>query len=232
MREPGMNRPRLYLDIETIPDQSEGAQERAKARITAPGNYKDPEKIAAYIEERAADAWLKTALSGWYGQMVAVAWAVNDDPVSYIVNLDEHKLLTTFWRDLGRSTGNDPLFVGHKIADFDLPFLYQRSIINRVIPTVAISPSLSAYSHDVFDTSYEFTGDRHAGIKLDELSEILRIENRKPDGLNGSDVWGLVQAGELERVGQYCAADVAAVREIYKLMRRYRDALDEDDLPF
>jgi hypothetical protein len=43
---------KIYLDIETIPTQRPEIQEHVKSNVKAPGNYKDPAKIAAYIENR------------------------------------------------------------------------------------------------------------------------------------------------------------------------------------
>ena len=85
----------LYFDIETIPNQSESGLkqiraeiEEEKAKIAAPGNYKDPEKIAEFVNlkrielDGQADAnWRKTALDGGSGHIAAICWAVNDGEV-------------------------------------------------------------------------------------------------------------------------------------------------------
>lgn len=225
-------RTRLFLDIETIPDQSAGAQERAAARIQAPANYKKPEAIQGYIDAKAEEAWLRTSLSGWYGQVVVVGWAVDDEPVQVLSGLEERVLLTKLWAELGKRIGNNPIFVGHAIADFDLPFLYQRSLITEALPTLDLSPTWSAYSHDIFDTSYQFTGQAKGGIRLSELAELLGMPDAK-NGMDGSQVWPLVQAGRLEEVAAYCAGDVETVRQIYRRMVRFTQAGRVlDDLPF
>ena len=72
------------FDIETIPDQSEDAIERASDLVKVPSNYKDPIKIADYKLKNAEDAHLKTGLNGLYGEICSIAWAVEDDDVAVI----------------------------------------------------------------------------------------------------------------------------------------------------
>jgi hypothetical protein len=82
---------KIPLDIETIPGQAAAVlealradAEAEKAECRAPGNYKDPEKIAANIAEQHAaidaavmDKWRKTSFDGAFGQIAVVSFAID-----------------------------------------------------------------------------------------------------------------------------------------------------------
>ena len=75
---------------------------------------------------------LGTSFDGAYGRILVCAYAIDDEPVQALWSVDvEKKLLEDFW-ELAR---NIDLFVGHNIIDFDMRFLYQRSMILGVKPS-------------------------------------------------------------------------------------------------
>ena len=80
---------RIYLDIETIPSQQPGAREAAKAGIKPPGNYKKEDTIAAWWAEQgesaAEEAYRKQALDAAEGEIVSIAWAMDNNPPAVIV---------------------------------------------------------------------------------------------------------------------------------------------------
>jgi len=116
---------RLFFDIETKvnPDALEYMPEPK-----APGNLKDPEKIAAAIAEKKND-WIEGApLDADYGKIEAIAWSegVYEDPVVAVVKDDitEARIIAGFWKAFERCGGN---CVGYNILSFDLPYLIRRS---------------------------------------------------------------------------------------------------------
>src|SRR5574343_1176148 len=89
---------RVIFDIETAP--IDGAAEFIEP-ATAPANYKDPEKIAAYIAEKNDEAVGRCALDPDLCRVVAIGawredcraesvWDCSDD--------DEAGMLADFWR--------------------------------------------------------------------------------------------------------------------------------------
>ena len=87
----------IYFDIETIPAQDPVAIElikvdieKQKLSVKAPSNYKDQEKIDAYIkvEVEKLDAefdatYRKTSFDGGLGQICCISYAIDDQaPVS------------------------------------------------------------------------------------------------------------------------------------------------------
>lgn len=228
----------IYIDIETIPGQSEAVREivlekakRDKERISAPGNYKDPAKIAEFIamkeaeiDAEAEDRWRKTALDGGLGQIVAMSIAVGDGPIEshwldpwktsepiILMRMNE-----TIAAAYDKAKQVRPYFVGHNITGFDLRFIQQRCIINGIKPHNVIPFDAKPWDDRVFDTMTRWAGVGNR-VSLDNLCKMLSIPG-KPDDIDGSKVWDFVQAGKIADVAEYCAGDVERVRQIHKRM--------------
>lgn len=231
-----VNAPLVFVDIETIPDQTEGAMERAEERVKVPGNYSKPETIAKFKADNTEREWLRTSLDPNYGHIVAIGVAIGSDspvrvfaPGTISTEADaanfpfaefERKLLEHFWTHLSANLNTSPMLVGHYVATFDIPFLMKRSVINRVYPSFSLAMNPKLWASDVFDTRIEWTGDRNVHIKLDELARVLRLDMDKHNGHDGSDVWELVRSGNIRELGQYCKRDVELARSIYHVMMR------------
>lgn len=75
----------IFLDIETIPSLMRGVLERLHDEIRPPGNMSKPETIAAWERDKKAlavhEAWLKTSFDGALGQVVVIAFAVENRSV-------------------------------------------------------------------------------------------------------------------------------------------------------
>src|SRR5210317_2009879 len=77
----------FFFDIETVPDQSPDAFAEHVGNVKPPGNYKKQETIDQWLfdnaERIATEEWKKTALNGLRGEIVSIAWAIdNRDPQS------------------------------------------------------------------------------------------------------------------------------------------------------
>ncbi|MDQ5838903.1 MAG: hypothetical protein M3379_19170, partial [Acidobacteriota bacterium] len=71
------------------------------------------------------------------------------------LHLDEARTFRDFWNQLRGLDERRDLIVGHNVYEFDLPFLYKRSAILRVQPSVRLS--FARYrSHPIFDTMREW----------------------------------------------------------------------------
>ena len=213
---------RLFLDLETIPDQREGAADKAASLISAPSNYRDPEKIAAYVAERAAEAWRKTSLDGGYGEVICIGYALDNEPAVVLHRKadsgpdGERELLAAFWSMVDEEVVDTPTWVGHNILRFDLRFLWRRSIVLGVPMYRRIPFDVSPWSDQVQDTMLMWTVDRNAFISQDELLSILGIDSGDP--INGADVWDRVQAGDYRAVIDHCARNVEEMREAWQRM--------------
>ena len=126
----------IHVDIETIPDQSEGAMENTIVKV--PANYKKQEVIDKYIIDNKEKEWLKTSFNGQKGEIICIGSAINDNEPEVIgrkLGESEGEMLTSFIdmiEDAVRNSKTSPVWVGHYITGFDLKFIWQRCVINKV----------------------------------------------------------------------------------------------------
>jgi predicted PolB exonuclease-like 3'-5' exonuclease len=173
----------------------------------------------------------RLALHAEYGRVLAIGLIVEHDRQvehcgllgrerpSGKFHLDERRTLRAFWKLLQDFNVGRDLIVGHNVLDFDLPFLYKRSRINRIHPSILFS--FARYrSAPVYDTMREWAHwNPHAPlVTLDQLSDILGVGLNKTEGMDGSRVYDEYLAGRHERVAAYCLRDVEITRAIYYRM--------------
>jgi hypothetical protein len=232
----------FYFDIETIPDQDPDAFEKYLDAVEPPGNIKKEDTKAKWMLENsesvALENFKKTALTGLHGEICSIAWAVDDGDVKCHTRIrgeTETDLLNAFWtnivQDVKAVAVGDPNWprlewIGHNVIDFDLRFLKQRGIVNRIPPLFPIPADARHGSGRAFDTMKEWSGWR-GYVKQDELVEALGI--KKPDWIDddiltidGSKVWELWQDEEFGLITEYNRLDVYYVREIHRRMQ-FRD---------
>lgn len=230
---------KLPIDIETIPDQRPGAFERYLDAVEPPANYKKQETIDNWMLENAErvalESFQKTALNGLHGEICSISWALDDSDIQVLTrgadDMSEKELLDKFWdslefalNEMGGKSGRWPKleWVGHNVLEFDLRFLKQRCLVNRVRPAYEIPADGRHGQGWVFDTMKEWSGWR-GYVKQDDLCEAFGIA--APDwaqhvcAVDGSQVWELWRNGEYDLIALYNKLDVWKVYEIYKRMR-------------
>jgi hypothetical protein len=107
--------------------------------------------------------------------------------------------------------------VGHNIIGFDLPFIFQRCLVNNVAARPFVN--LGDYNvRGVFDTmrGWWLGGRNRAG--LDDIAWALGIESSKTANVEGSKVFELYQAGKLAEIREYNLNDVRVTRKVYERM--------------
>ena len=221
----------IYLDIETIPSQREDVLKKIAQDISPPGNYKKAETIEQWEKETKPtlinEALRKTALNGTYGEVISIAWAINDEPViGEIRRVEEPEgiLLEKFMiamRDAMSIQSPDrhlPVWIGHYITGFDLRFIWQRCVINRVKPIASFPHREKPWSDRIYDTKIEWTGlQSYSGDgSLDALCMAMGLAGK--GDIDGSKVWDYIAVGRYKEVLQYNMEDVTKVRKIHKLM--------------
>lgn len=213
----------IFIDIETIPDQREGALQAYIDAVEAPGNYKKQESIAAWLSDNAKaegeKSWRKTSFNAACGEICVIGLAFDgDEPIALQRDLGESErdLLIEF-NDLVAAklshSAINPYFVGHNVLKFDLRFIWQRMVIHGVRPNFAIPHTDRPGGSKHFDTMFQWAGFGER-ISQDNLARALGLPG-KPDDIDGSKVWDFVAAGNLDRVAEYCLDDVSQVRDIY-----------------
>jgi len=215
---------RVFVDIETLPAAEQrwseiesGIQEDIASRY----------KKSDTVREKQEEAFRKTSLSGEFGRVLCIGVIVEDDGKEMRAVLgwddnakkftgDEPGILTAWW-DLLRSF--DPasdLIIGHNILNFDLKFIYQRSVVDGIKPSVNLS--FRRYSSQpIFDTMHEWTKwNTQEGISLDRLALVFGLRSSKTDEISGDKVYDHFLKGNHQQIFGYCLADVVLTREIFR----------------
>ncbi len=216
----------IYLDIETIRSSRADLKAHFEDVLEAPKNMSKEETIKDWWDNKA-DGVLDekingTSLSGDYGEIISISWALDDRPVRNKYRMpgeSEASLLMEWVTAVNGEVGKSriSLIVGHNIINFDIPFLYKRCIINNVpFPSyMPINPK--PWDSKVFDTSHWAGNGKY--ISQNELCFILGTE-QKPDGIDGSKVGEFYREGRHQEIIEYNNYDTETVRKNYKRMRQ------------
>ncbi|MPZ78376.1 MAG: hypothetical protein GEU77_17860 [Deltaproteobacteria bacterium] len=187
----------FFFDIETVPTEQ---------------SLRDSGVIGAQILLDEAEIIKKLSLSAATARILCLGYAIEPQPDSPVEILqgEETEIIRSFWK----LAADCHLFVGHNILDFDLRFIYQRSIIHQIKPSREI-PFTRFRNNPIYDTMHEWSkwGREHASLDL--LARALGIPSPK-EGLDGSKVYPYYCAGKLPDICDYCKRDVETVRQVYR----------------
>ena len=200
----------IVFDLETAPiaDAADYLEP-----VAAPANYKDPEKIAAYIAEAQQKALDKAALDLDLCRIVAIGFDDSTatsrlDPTVYTAALgepEERAMLRQFWQVVG-----DRPLLGFNCLAFDLPVLLRRSLYLGVETRPFV---MSKYKHPgIIDLMQHLSFD--GLLPYRSLSfYVKRFGLDVPaDDTTGADIGALVAAGDWDAVAHHCRIDVLKTR--------------------
>jgi len=182
------------FDLETVP--IDGAERYLKA----PKNYRDPEKIAAYLEEKATMLALDIDLC----RIVAIGYQSPQDDVPTVFTVPDEEVeaeaLTRFWKQIG-----DRPLLGFNCVQFDVPLAMRRSMYLGVpYPPIYVSRFKHPRIQDLMQV-LSFDGlQKYHGLKF--YGKRFGID--VPDPIDGADIGQLVKDGKWEDVAAHCRADV------------------------
>ncbi len=211
----------ITIDCETLPAKDELSQ-LCSASPVALDEATDGQQIT--IEERCK----QSALDGASGRLLCIGFIDErgtQKPLRGVIGWNhqvhgfesnEATLLADFWELMRGFRVERDRIVGHNILGFDLPFIYQRSIICGVRPTVDL-PFNRYRNLPVYDTLCEWTKwDFRRKISLETLARALNLPSPKTTDANGSRVAHLYREGSFQAIHDYCLRDVETTREIYR----------------
>jgi predicted PolB exonuclease-like 3'-5' exonuclease len=187
----------LFFDIETIPTEQ---------------FLRENGLFDAQMQLDEGEIIKRLSLSAATAKIVCLGYAVEpplDGPVE-ILEGEESTIIESFWRLATEAN----LFVGHNIFDFDLRFIWQRSIIHQIRPSREI-PFARYRNYPVFDTMHEWSRWGRGNVSLDFLARTLGIPSPK-ECLDGSKVYPYYRAGKFSDICDYCKCDVDTVRKVYR----------------
>ena len=105
--------------------------------------------------------------------------------------------------------------VGHNVIGFDLPFIFQRCLVNNIVARPLVN--LGDYNvRGVFDTMRGWWLGGRNRVGLDDIAWALGLESSKTEEVEGSKVFELYQAGKLLEIREYNLNDVRVTRKVYE----------------
>jgi len=186
-----------FLDIETVPTD----------RSLEENGLLEPQ-----MQLDEAELIKKLSLSAATAKIVCICYAIEPPAGSEVQALqgEETEIIKNFWK----IAVDCNLFVGHNILDFDLRFIYQRSVIHQIKPSRDL-PFARFRNAPIFDTMQEWSkwGREHASLDL--LSKTFGIPSPK-ESLDGSKVYPYYRAGRIAEIVDYCKCDVDSTRQVYR----------------
>jgi DNA polymerase elongation subunit (family B) len=224
------------MDIETLaqPDFRErvGSQLERTLRL---GNMRF-EQQQRYLEDIAAEeerCYQLGSLSSTSGRVLSIAVHVGGIPGfefagleqpqrEYVFGIDrdgqeqdEKQSLQNFLALMKDYDCETDEIVGHNIIGFDLPFIFQRCVVNNISvrPLVDLS---DFHVRGVFDTMHRWWLGAKRYVSLDDIAWALGIQSSKTEDVEGSKVFELYQAGRLADIREYNLNDVRVTRQVYE----------------
>lgn len=200
---------KLFFDIETLPaagdkiDMLKGFWEDSR-RKNGTKELKGSNDFDTYFRN--------TSFQAEFGRIFCIGYAT-DNNESECLSGDEKEMLQKFWA----IAKDADLFIGHNIMEFDLRFIYKRSVILGVRPSRDLN--FARYRNNpIFDTMKEWEKWGSLGTSLHRLSLCLGLASPKEEGIDGSKVYDYFLAGKGDEICKYCKRDVDATRRVYKRM--------------
>jgi len=231
--------PRAFtIDIETIPLPA--YKERAAHRLmhSLERGRMSEEQRQRYFEDQAAEeerAYNAGSLAATSGRVLSIAVHIGSiagvtieglgqSESEHVFGIDsdgqeqsEEQALTDFLALMRSFDPDVDEIVGHNIIGFDLPFIFQRCLVNNI--TVKPFVNLAEFNvRGVYDTMHRWWLGAKNRVALDDIAWALVMESSKTDEVEGSRVFELYQAGRLAEIREYNLNDVRVTRKVYERM--------------
>lgn len=179
------------LDIETAGNEKAAAfNDKFAEEIKAPSNYKDQEKIDAYIAEKKLEIGNKDALSWTTGKIVSIAMVnvadIGREKKEYktiaFAGANEKALLEAWSAEMDKASNNIYQLVGKNSVLFDFPFLKCRLMVNGLK-----TPQGMKNSYNLLDID-QLICPRSGGNQVPSLDKMAFACGLEPKSMKGWQV--------------------------------------------
>ncbi len=231
--------PRAFtLDIETLALPAFRDRVGPKLEKELKLGYMRLEQQQRYLEDIAAEeerVYQLGSLNATSGRIISLAVHVGPVPGFEIPGLtanqsehafgidadgteqDEAGALKNFLALLADFDAECDVIVGHNIINFDLPFIFQRCLVNNIAAKPFVDLS-EFHVRGVYDTMRAWWLGSRNRVALDDIAWALGIESSKTADVEGSRVFELYQTGRLAEIREYNLNDVRVTRKVYERM--------------
>lgn len=201
---------KFVFDIETTPRP--GIMDTFYPQWAA---TKYPGKEGQELEDMAA-------LHAEFGMICAIAIGnalTDEEPKVYTAgSVEEEKELLKSVSAIFDSEG--AILIGHNIKGFDIPFVAKRFMAHYgFVPRALNFDGKKPWEIPHIDTMELMRFGGGASMSLRSACLLLNIADPK-GSVCGSEVPQLFREGRTDEIGQYCAGDVVAERELYRKVKK------------
>ena len=219
---------KIVFDIETCAFPFESLSESQQEYLLRYAERESDEKVK---ELKVDDAIRYTSLYPFTAKLITIGiydvekeksyiYYENDQNEEWVSENDVHykglseiEMLNSFWRII-EVTDQVITFNGR---NFDAPFLMIRSALNKIKPSKnLVSKRFDSSFH--IDLLEQFT---YYGLtrkfNLDFYCQAFGVESPKSKGISGMEVKTLYEAGRIKDIAVYCADDIYATYQLYKI---------------
>lgn len=211
---------KLYLDIETAAAPDE-VLERVMPEFEAPGNLKDPEKIAAAIAGKRAEWRDRAALKAITGRVIAYSFAVDSQPPQFAHFADETErlLLEVLVAEIDSAIGAGATIYTWNGAGFDLPFIMQRAAVHGIPAWKKFTVDFRGRRHfreNFIDARlvWAMYSPDYSGTSLDAVAKTLGVGEKNG---SGKDFAALLLTDPTAAEG-YAKNDITLLRAVVERM--------------
>lgn len=223
---PAMPFRKVVVDIETIPCADDMRRFIPPPRPSPePGFWSRLFKRPTPSEE----PYLQTALNWTLGRIVCigllaerddhrteeqafVARIMPDDSLAESLN-KEAEALRAFWQFVLQ----DDYFIGHNILGFDLPFLWNRSLVCSVPASRSLNlqRESTTFTYDTMQVwaHWSTTPSSRQFVKLGTLAQVMGLRAKTGSGSQVYDLWRQLRFDEIR---DYCLNDVRLEYDLYR----------------
>jgi len=216
----------LFLDIETVAmtNNFQSLDERLKVQWSRKASFlkrSDEQSDEDLFHERAG-------IYAEFGKIICISVGKLFDHESGDLGLktkafyghDEATLLQEF-KEMLMKLGDGVKLCAHNGKEFDFPYMCRRMLVNDIpLPPALNLAGKKSWQVEHMDTMemWKF-GDYKHYTSLDLLASIFNIASSKSD-IDGSKVNSVYyQQGDLEKIKNYCTADVLVLAQLFLKMK-------------
>ena len=159
----------------------------------------------------------KGSTDPWLGRIVAFSWSfLGEEKVHTMLAMDtqrERELLAMFWAL--QSVG---IRVGYNTKSFDDKFIFARSLILDVQPSVELEMGrYSKQSKDIMWMMFDSLADAKS---CKEMARLMGIEVPAGD-VEGKHVFDMVECGDWDGLAKYSNSDVVVEKAMFRMVKKY-----------